>query len=472
MSGDEIVFDEVRYRQPQRRRRPDFDRRFACLTFELPEPSDLPVFLDLRAADAIERHALRDTSVELGGVLLGKECLDDRSGRPFVWVTEALEARHYENTQASFTYTHDAWEDINRERDRLHPDLDIVGWYHTHPDFGIFLSGHDQFLHRNFFPQPLQVAYVVDPIRRTRGFFQWRGETLTGLGGFHLAAPRNERVALARLVNEFEQVAGTDTVGPGPGSGLSPRLEAELIAMLNRTNASASPASPTERAMVALLFGFAGLIVGVAGLLALLWLGDLTQSSREQGRRLDVLATSVERSHAAERLALESLAANAKSDQRDPDALLTQYQKTLRSLDELQHRLDDQATINQALSAQSRTYQAENVEMKAELERARGFEKDAKDTPALRERVATLEADNRQQSAKLSEQDEVLGSLAGKQAAALMQRYDRAWYAAVVGWTFVMVLALGLAASHILKPAVPHATRPEETGDVGLPSTP
>ena len=55
-----------------------------------------------------------------------------------------------------------------------YPDLDIVGWYHTHPDFGIFLSSHDLFIHRHFFAQPLQVAYVVDPIRQTRGFFQWR----------------------------------------------------------------------------------------------------------------------------------------------------------------------------------------------------------------------------------------------------------------------------------------------------------
>ena len=118
---------------------------------------------------------MRDTSVELGGIMLGHECVDDQTGEPFVWVTESLEAKHYENTQASFTYTHDSWEEITRERDRLYPDLDIVGWYHTHPDFGIFLSSHDLFIHRNFFNQPLQVAYVVDPIRQTRGLFPLEG---------------------------------------------------------------------------------------------------------------------------------------------------------------------------------------------------------------------------------------------------------------------------------------------------------
>ena len=67
MSQDEIVFEEVRYREPERICRPDRDRRYACLAYELPGPEDLPIFLERCPADAIERHALRDTSVELGG---------------------------------------------------------------------------------------------------------------------------------------------------------------------------------------------------------------------------------------------------------------------------------------------------------------------------------------------------------------------------------------------------------------------
>ena len=30
------------------------------------------------------------------------------------------------------------------------PECDIVGWYHTHPSFGIFLSHHDLFIHQQF----------------------------------------------------------------------------------------------------------------------------------------------------------------------------------------------------------------------------------------------------------------------------------------------------------------------------------
>jgi hypothetical protein len=106
LSGDEIIFGEIRVREPERRQRPDRDKRYASMAYEVPSPVDLPIFIDLRSADAIERHALSDTTVELGGILLGKECVDPGTDQHFVWVNRSLEAKHYANTQASFTYTH------------------------------------------------------------------------------------------------------------------------------------------------------------------------------------------------------------------------------------------------------------------------------------------------------------------------------------------------------------------------------
>ena len=267
------------------------------MAYEVPGPADLPIFLDRRAADAIERHALSDTSVELGGILLGKECLDPATGQAFVWVNQSLEAKHYANTQASFTYTHDSWEEITRERDQRFPQYDIVGWYHTHPNFGIFLSHHDLFIHHNFFSQALQVAYVVDPINQTRGFFQWRDGGMAQVQGYYLTADRGDRIALARLANDLEQLPNSEG---SSGGAFSPRLEAELIKMLTRPG-QREVSSPVERLQICHLLRSAGVFLGVMGLATVLWLSQLLGKIQKQNESIQTLARVVEESATRER---------------------------------------------------------------------------------------------------------------------------------------------------------------------------
>jgi hypothetical protein len=69
------------------------------------------------------------------------------------------------------TFTQDSLVDIHDQIDANYKGQKIVGWYHTHPSMGIFLSHYDTWLHRNFFPEPWQVALVVEPVSATAGFF-------------------------------------------------------------------------------------------------------------------------------------------------------------------------------------------------------------------------------------------------------------------------------------------------------------
>ncbi len=445
MSNDEIVFGNVTFREPERRRRPDRDRKWVCLAYELPGPGDLPIFLDRQSADAIERHALRDTSVELGGILLGKECVDDQTAEPFVWITKSLEAKHYENTQASFTYTHDSWEKITRERDRLHPELDIVGWYHTHPDFGIFLSSHDLFIHRHFFAQPLQVAYVIDPIRQIRGFFQWHQGRLDHVGGYYLTADRSDRVALARQVNDLENVPNTES----GGGILSPRLEAELIAMLTRP--ASHHATTVDRTQIATLFGLIGTLIGALGLAGVLWLHHLGNRVQEQTVALQELEKTVDRSSAAQRVALDTLLDQASGGQ--PAKFVEKYDKTIRALDESRQLLKNQKTINDTLGARLHELQLGNAQLKTDLAAAtkklEQYEKDAKEAPELRVRLSHMEEVAERKDRKVAELDALLETIEGRKAAALLRKYDRAWYAAVAGWGLSLVLSLGLLVAFI-----------------------
>lgn len=123
----------------------------------------------------VRNHVLSAPNTEVGGFLLGYHGDDHEPPRGIVAV-EAWDAR---GDLTTLTFTHAAWEHVHRIQDEHYPDTSIIGWYHSHPGHGIFLSGHDQFIQRHFFGAPWQIAVVVDPIRRTEGMFAWaRGEVV------------------------------------------------------------------------------------------------------------------------------------------------------------------------------------------------------------------------------------------------------------------------------------------------------
>ena len=133
----------------------------------------LRVFFTTRVHEALWQHAALDTSVEICGVLVGTWHRDDAG--PFVKIVESIRGEGAETRFAEVTFTHQTWAKINAEMDTKFSKLSIVGWYHTHPDFGIFLSDRDRFIHEHFFSGPGQIAHVIDPIRKTEGVFIWRG---------------------------------------------------------------------------------------------------------------------------------------------------------------------------------------------------------------------------------------------------------------------------------------------------------
>src|SRR5205823_6671169 len=190
---------------PARALRPDENRHYAVVAYGEPEPGDLPIYVDLDVLADMEVHARSDMSVELGGVLLGGT-YEDESGQPFVVITDSLRAKHYESTKGSFKFTHDTWAAITRERDQFPAELKMVGWYHTHPDWGVFLSGMDMFICDNFFNKRLDAAYVIDPCRGDRGMFQWTGnprQRVRRTGGFFVTASRFRAAELEHYVAEL-----------------------------------------------------------------------------------------------------------------------------------------------------------------------------------------------------------------------------------------------------------------------------
>jgi proteasome lid subunit RPN8/RPN11 len=115
-------------------------------------------------------YSERDVQREAGGFLIGAGCTTPRRQVEVRYFLPAIEAR---SRFASLMFTHDTWAAMTREVQRQYPDHSVLGWHHTHPGFGVFLSAYDVFIQRHFFSEPWQIALVVDPQRRELGFFQW-----------------------------------------------------------------------------------------------------------------------------------------------------------------------------------------------------------------------------------------------------------------------------------------------------------
>jgi proteasome lid subunit RPN8/RPN11 len=141
-----------------------------------PPPAGAPILVKQSVLNAIYEHGQSRTDVEVCGVLVGG-VYRGRHG-PCVYVEAMIQGVSAGSAVAQVTFTSATWDYIQDKLDKLYPHLRIIGWYHTHPGFGVFLSDMDLFIHNNFFSAPEQLALVYDPLSRDQGMFVWRrGET-------------------------------------------------------------------------------------------------------------------------------------------------------------------------------------------------------------------------------------------------------------------------------------------------------
>jgi proteasome lid subunit RPN8/RPN11/LysM repeat protein len=220
--------------------------------------------------DTIERHCFSTLEAEVGGVLLGRFEPDGATA-----VRATLPALAADGASAHVTFTHEVWEQILPVVDTDYPGMRIVGWYHTHPGFGLFLSEQDQFTHRNFFSDPRMLALVVDPKAGEAGWFGYAGEELveversrTGLAGVKAspaavaAAAVTERrnlkatAALIALVLAAAGVGIGYAIAPGNSSSnataVSTSAQQQIDTLTRERDAAAAAQAEVRRQLDAL----------------------------------------------------------------------------------------------------------------------------------------------------------------------------------------------------------------------------
>jgi len=142
------------------------------------------VYIKQEVFKEITAFAKSDIRVETGSILLGD--YSESMGKLHVIISAFIKAEYTDSTNSTLTFTHETWEDVHLKKDKFHSDKKIIGWQHTHPGYGIFLSNYDVFIQQNFFNLPYQIAYVIDPIANKEGFFYNGANKPELLGGYNI----------------------------------------------------------------------------------------------------------------------------------------------------------------------------------------------------------------------------------------------------------------------------------------------
>ena len=130
---------------------------------------------------AMQKRAKDAGDFEVGGFYLGG--LHHYEGRRYVDVTTQIPALKAESARAQLTFSNEAQKALHEAMDKQSAGKLVLGWYHTHPGYGVFLSGYDLFIHRNFYARDYHTAIVIDPYAeapvRDVGVFVWENEEVS-----------------------------------------------------------------------------------------------------------------------------------------------------------------------------------------------------------------------------------------------------------------------------------------------------
>ncbi len=128
-----------------------------------------PAFFEAGVLETMREHVEHDPWREHGGLLFG-DLFEDPVRGPYVRLVQALPARRTEGSGLYLRFTAETWE-VLRADPAWPGERALLGWYHSHPGLGVFLSGTDLGTQRRHFGHPWCVAVVLDPLAETWGAF-------------------------------------------------------------------------------------------------------------------------------------------------------------------------------------------------------------------------------------------------------------------------------------------------------------
>jgi len=126
------------------------------------------VYINKKILDEIEARC-KNNKYEIIGMLVGNAY--KYKGKEYVIITGHLFSEQIEKHPIFTQVIDGAVGEMSIKRDTEFPESIITGWWHSHPNLGVFLSSVD-IKTMEMFNRGFHVALVVDPVRNERAFFK------------------------------------------------------------------------------------------------------------------------------------------------------------------------------------------------------------------------------------------------------------------------------------------------------------
>ncbi len=118
------------------------------------------------------QHVKETPQLESGGVLVGHPFRDiDDPMLIFVVVIDAIRQESNNRSIGHFTVGPTEIAHVRDAMELTYPGLVVIGWYHSHPGHGVFLSQQDLQIVHSIYNADWHLALVLDSIREKAAFF-------------------------------------------------------------------------------------------------------------------------------------------------------------------------------------------------------------------------------------------------------------------------------------------------------------
>ncbi len=142
---------------------------------ENPSKKTFEIYFTKTSMEHVIAHcrAHADSRLEVMGFLIGD--VYRWKNQNFTLVKNVV-STDLDSTNISVRFSRGGFEGLFEKLDDLCYDYIIVGWYHSHPGMGCFLSSKDLATQKRMFARPFHTALVVDPIRRETKAYKLKEE--------------------------------------------------------------------------------------------------------------------------------------------------------------------------------------------------------------------------------------------------------------------------------------------------------